>query len=137
MWLPGEEKILFDAKTDSEIGLDSNLYVLLTKYIKIETWKNSYQEKYYNWLNKDDNSIYNINDDININMVNALTKVNEILKDEMIFYWFDVDRTNIEYFNWKYCPISKKKIILLEKSYHYLNRLVSPVYPLIFPKIKK
>lgn len=133
MWLPGEEKILFHIKKEQPLSFESKLYNHIFNFIDIEKWKDLYSKAYNNWLNKDDSSIYDINNDVNLMMITSLAKANEALKNEIIFYWFDIDRTNNESFIWEYCPISKKRLIYLGDDFPKINSLISPDYPLIFP----
>jgi hypothetical protein len=133
MWLPEENHIFLDIKNEKFISINSKMYKYLSNYVDWKSWINVYKKKYENWLNSDDNSIYNISDEVNTKIINALLEMNKHLIHEKIFYWFDIDRTFNENFIWKYCPISKRKLIQLPDEYPEINSLISPEYPLIFP----
>lgn len=135
MWLPGENDILFSMKNEKSLSSNSKLYEQLNNCIDIGSWKKMYAEKYDNWLNTDDHSIYNIKDAVNAMMINALLKFNEMAGNEVIFYWFDVDRTYNENYIWEICPLSNKLLIPLDDKYPKINSLISPDYPLVFPSI--
>lgn len=136
MWLPNENEILFNIQNETFLPLTSDFYSKLFDYIDIDKWKILYSKKYHDWLNKDDISIYDINNEINLKMIDALMQLNKSLTDVMIFYWFDIDRTFNDKFNWEYCPISKKRLIVLGGGYPDINSLISPDYPLVFPITK-
>jgi hypothetical protein len=133
MWLPDQQEILFQMKTEESLSLASKHYKEMYAFIDLDNWRNSYGQAYGNWLNKDDHRIYDINDDVNLIMISALAKANEALNQRIFFYWFDVDRTDNEKFNWEYCPISKKRLVKLGPDFPKINSLVSPDYPLVFP----
>ncbi|WP_212002739.1 hypothetical protein [Chitinophaga sp. HK235] len=133
VWLPGEHEIIFNAKTESPLSLKSPLYELLNQYLDIDKWKIQYNQLYLDWLDGNSESIYNINDQINLSIIDALIKLNKILDQQAIYYWFDIDRTFTEGFTWKYCPISGEELICLGSGYPEKNAFISPRYPLIFP----
>jgi hypothetical protein len=133
MWLPKESRILLNVKNEEFVTLNSSIYERLSIYIDIPRWIILYEKKYSDWLNNDENSIYNINDNLNKKMVDALRQLNESYIDKRIFYWFDIDRTNNPNFDWEYCPLSEKKLIFLGYDYPKINSLISPDFPLIFP----
>ena len=135
MWLPGQQEILFRMKTEESLPLASKHHNQISALIDIDKWRYLYGQAYDNWLNKDDNRIYDINFDVNQNMIAALTKANEALHQRIYFYWFDVDRTDNENFKWEFCPISSKKLLKLEPDFPKVNSLVSPDYPLVFPLV--
>lgn len=133
MWLPEEDHILLDIRNEKFISINSKLYYHLSSYINIDNWRDLYKKKYSDWLNNDDHSIYNIHDEVNSIIINALLSLNKDLKSRMVFYWFDVDRTDNEKFIWEYCPLSKRRLIQLGDKYPKINSFISPDYPLIFP----
>ena len=133
MWLPEEEEILFHLKSEKALPITSKWYNHVLRYIDLNNWKELYRKAYDNWLNNGDSFIYDINNEVNLIMINALIAANETLKNEMIFYWFDIDRTYHENFLWEYCPISKQRLIFLGDNYPKINSFISPEYPLIFP----
>ncbi len=134
MWLPGEKEILFEVTTEISIPIDNEVYKILENFIDLNKWSNDYAMQYDAWLKNDDSIIYNINSCINSVMIEALKSANKIMSHTILFYWFDVDRTFIEGFNWQLCPISYEKLIEMKLCFPQINSLISPVYPLIFPK---
>ncbi|RFS25040.1 hypothetical protein DVR12_07595 [Chitinophaga silvatica] len=133
MWLPGEDEIIFHANNESPLPLNTELYKQLNKYFDIENWKNKYAEAYKEWLNDISNVIYDIRNDINMSIIDALTALNKELEFQVIYYWFDIDRTFTDGYLWEYCPISGEKLIYLGEEYTRKNSLISPSYPIIFP----
>lgn len=133
MWVPGE-RIFWDIKIESPYD-DMVLYFKLNNLINIENWAKEYKKAYDVWLDQDFGDIYNIKYQININMINALLRLNRTLNDKVVFFWFDVDRTFNENYVWEYCPLSGKPLIILNNEYTQINSLISPDYPLIFPSL--
>ncbi|PSL44866.1 hypothetical protein CLV51_105239 [Chitinophaga niastensis] len=133
LWLPGEDEIIFNTKSERPLPLSSDLYRQLIQYLDIDKWKRLYAEAYKDWLNDDSKSVYKINDKINLSIIEALVKFNKSLDSQSVYYWFDIDRTFTEGFTWEYCPISGKKLIYLGDEYPKKNAFVSPEYPLILP----
>lgn len=133
MWLPAEREVLFNIQNEIQIPITSKFYDVFSDYIDIEKWRILYGEKYHNWLNEDDSSIYDINNEINLKMIDALVKINKRSSDAIFFYWFDIDRTFYERFKWEYCPLSNKRLLTLGDSYPAINSFISPDYPLLFP----
>ncbi|PVD49298.1 hypothetical protein DC498_25740 [Terrimonas sp.] len=133
MWLPNQAEVLFKMKDETSLPIKSALYPHILQYIDIVKWRKEYAQKYNDWLNKDDDSIYQIENGINMRMIDSLIEVNKALRHEKIFYWFDIDRTYNDHFLWKYCPISKKELVKLGEEFPKINSLISPNYPLVFP----
>ncbi|NIG53543.1 hypothetical protein [Chitinophaga sp. Cy-1792] len=133
MWLPAEDEIIFRAKDESPVAANDSLYSHLKKHIHLHQWKVRYTAAYRQWLDNDNNAIYDISNEINKSMIAALIKLNEDLETKAVFFWFDIDRSVTDEFTWKCCPVSGKKLITLGKEYTKKNAFVSPDYPLIFP----
>lgn len=133
MWLPDQKEFLFQMRNETPLPIEASLYSLVAQYIDIAKWQEKYRKKYDDWLNKDDDSIYDINNEINMTIIFGLKRINKVMKNEMIFYWFDVDRTFNDHFLWEYCPISNKKLMSLGKEFPKINSLISPDFPLVFP----
>lgn len=133
MFVPNEESIIWDVFSETPLPVKTISYNLLNSFINIEEWKKIFGIKFYKWLNDDDLSIFDINNAINVEMINALKEVNNHLSDEYIFFWFDRDRTYLDNYKWVNCPISGLPLIDLGPRYPDLNRLISPNHPLIFP----
>jgi len=86
MWLPNQEESLFKMKDEVSLTIESQLYLQLLQYIDVSKWQNEYAQKYNNWLNDDDTSIWQIENEINMWMIDSLRKINKILRHEKIFY---------------------------------------------------
>lgn len=133
MWLPNQKEFLFTMKFETVLPIESFLYLYISQYINMEKWQNEYGYKYNDWLNNDDNSIFDIKNPVNLGMVKSLIELNMVLKFEKLFYWFDIDRTYNDDFIWEYCPVSNKKLVALGGEFSKRNSLISPDYPLVFP----
>jgi hypothetical protein len=57
MWLPGEDEIIFRAKDESPLSLNTDLYRQLIKYFDIDKWKSKYNIAYKEWLNNNSNVV--------------------------------------------------------------------------------
>ena len=125
-------EIIWDMKTECEIPRTENLYNGLEKFINIEEWVREYYSFYKKWLYEDAICIYDISSSINQMMINAIIAYNDSNGNKLL-YWFDVDRDIDEQFKWKLCPLSGTELIQLGDDYHPNNRLISSVYPLVFP----
>ena len=132
MWIP-DTRIIYDMRNENQLELSSDVYNKLNKYINLENWMSEYSREYHNWLNDKSDTIYDINFSVNKNMIEAIKKTNKILVDEVLYYWFDVDRTFAEDFNWELCPRTHKKLLELMNDYNSNNRLISPDEYLVFP----
>jgi len=135
MWLPDVKEVLLFIKDETFVPGDAELYNQVSTYLDIDQWKIRYSALYDKWLNDDDASVYDVDNEVNQTIINALIKVNSALKDKLILYWFDVDRANNENYQWKICPISKTRLIYLGDEYPKINSLVSNDFPLIFPSL--
>jgi hypothetical protein len=133
MWVPGHEGIIWDIHNEEQVPVDDTLYSTLKKYIDIEKWEETYKSEYHSWLEADNNSIHDINNEVNLLMIEAIGKANNSLVDKLIFYWFDIDRTDVDNFYWEYCPLSNKKLVALGNNYPKMNSFISIDYPIIFP----
>ena len=128
-----EENILWDI-VEEKAQTSVLCYSYLSKSIDLEKWKLSFFSLYRRWVEEDDYSIYDINNDVNISIINALVELNKEI-DFKIYYWFDVDRDRYPNYIWEKCPLSQKDLICLPKHYHKNNRKASVDYPLIFPDL--
>ena len=133
MFVPNEDTVLWEVFAENPLQLGCKNYCILNSYIDIEDWKEKYRIKFNEWLNEDDLDIFDINHSVNLEMINALIQVNRHLSGDFIYYWFDIDRTYNEHYRWTNCPISGEKLIDLGTEYPFLNRLISPFFPLILP----
>lgn len=126
-------EIIWDMKKENEIPKTESIYKNLKKFINIDKWVQEYYSYYKKWLHEDCGYIYDISSIINQDMVKAIIEHNKFQRDKL-FYWFDVDRDKNEHFEWKLCPISQTELIRLGDEFHPNNRLISSVYPLVFPQ---
>jgi hypothetical protein len=125
--------VLWNVQTESAIQIDHLSYKILGSVLDIAKWQDNYYKLYLEWLHDDDESIYDINHPINVEIVNSLIKVNNIASNFKIYFWFDVDRDKYPKFIWKVCPMSGMQLISLPHNFHLNNRKISPLFPLIFP----
>jgi hypothetical protein len=135
VWLPDDE-LIFYASDDRPLPLNSDVYRRLAECFDVLQWRFAYSQAYTDWLNGDNAAIYNINDTLNLSIIDALIKLNESLDHQIIYYWFDADRS-VEDFFWDLCPLSGKKLLPLGKEYCGKNALISPRFPLIFPDYRQ
>jgi len=131
-----EDEVIWNTSTEKGIQLNHRFYGLLNKEINITNWKDEYYKLYLDWLHNDNESIYDINHPINLNMINALIKVNQLAFEFKIYYWFDVNRDKYPEFVWNVCPLSGTPLIALANSFHINNKKISSVFPLIFPSME-
>ena len=134
MSLLSQPEIIWDMKTECEVPKTEISYKELGKFINIEEWIVEYYSLYKQWLHDDCGYIYDISSAINQKMIKAVVEYNN-LNENKLFYWFDVDRSINEAFEWKFCPISNTELIELGNEFHPNNRMISSVYPLVFPQI--
>lgn len=133
MWTPGEGSMLFDIVSELEQPFNSQIYDNTNKFIDLQSWRNEYAKFYKEWLEFDDDSIYNLNSNFFSDTLKKLSELNSYLKEMSVYLWFDIDRTWIDQFIWEKCPISGKHLLNLGTEFPEINRLVSPDYPLILP----
>jgi hypothetical protein len=128
------EPLVWDCLTETAVPVNHSVYYNLKKYINLTDWETKYDKLYHQWLYNDDETIYNINVDINKFMIDAIFELNKEKKDYVLYYWFDVDRDKSPDYTWVYCPFSGKQLITLNEQFHYNNRKISPEHPLVFPE---
>ena len=133
MWLPALQKSLL-VMEDESVFADRDLTFQIIYQLDLETWHNHFRILYKAWLNGDSEEIYIIQSNINYSIISKIEKLNKKLKDIKLFYWFDVDRSKEENYDfvWKNCPLSNKPLIQL-KNVHVNNKFISPKYPIVFP----
>lgn len=135
VWLPDDE-IIYYAKDDSPLPLNSDVYRRLAECFDIHQWISAYSLAYTDWLKDVSDGIYNIHDTLNLSIIDALIRLNESLDHQVIYYWFDADRV-VDDFYWEFCPLSGEKLLSLGKEYCGKNALISPRFPLIFPDYQR
>jgi len=128
-----DEGIIWDISKEIEIKSNHIVFKHLSNEIDFLKWKIQYLDLYKKWLIDEDDSVYDINNLININMINALIVTNMKMVDYKLYYWFDVDRDKYPDYIWEKCPLSKLDLIILPNEFHKNNRKISPEFPLIFP----
>ena len=129
-----EENIFWDISTERIVDSSSLSYKYLSEYIDIEEWKKSFFELYNKWLKEDDDSVYDIHNEVSRSMINALMEINK-KADFKLYYWFDVDRNKYPNYVWRKCPIAGTDLIDLPEYYSMNNRKISVDYPLVFPLV--
>lgn len=134
MWVPETEEVIWDMKTEEPISINHIIYNKVIKHLDLTNWISFYKILYSDWLDEDKNDIYNISHEINQMVINTLEKINQSLDDMKIYYWFDIDRTEEENYQWKICPLTNQNLKYLGKDYHYLNRFISPKKFIVFPE---
>ena len=132
MFAGNEKKIIWDMLSEKEISLNDKIYQDLNEEIDLNKWGAKYSKLYKNWLENDDETIYDINSAINSEAINALKNYNKKSKNK-IYYWFDVNRDSNPDYQWKRCPLTNRPLVLVSKEYHNNNRLISEDAPLVFP----
>jgi len=141
MWLPAEKNSIWGAKTKTQLvqnelveGID--LYVLLNQQIDLETWRKAYGVLYQNWLENDDLAIFDLQNPIIQNLLNALQIINKNLPENLhLCFWYDIDRTENEAFIWQKSPISEQHLIDLGTDFFHQNRLWDKDNFLLMPHI--
>lgn len=125
--------ILWDLK--ERCAADKEVFDGLNTQIDIEDWKNKYIDLYQKWLEEDDDTLYQIESKINMDMIQSLVKLNNQNHEFKVFYWFDVDRDKYPGHKWLFCPLTSEPLINLHEGNHKNNSKISPRFPLIFPEI--
>lgn len=127
------ESIIWNMLEERKMGYDHLIFNSLSEEIDVQEWKNLYLNLYKSWLIDNDSTIYDIDNPMNMNMINAIINVNKKIADFKLYYWFDVDRDKYPNYIWEKCPLSKLDLIILPDEFHKNNRKLSPEFPLIFP----
>ena len=83
-----EENILWDI-VEEKVQTSCLCYSYLSKYIDLEKWKLSFFSLYRRWVEEDDYSIYDINNDVNISIINALVEPLLFKMKLMVFILFN------------------------------------------------
>lgn len=127
------ENIIWNLPNEELIDSNHVVFQYLCDEIDFLEWKSQYWSLFKKWLVDGDHCIYDINNLINMNMINALVEANKKMTDFNLYYWFDVDRDKYPDYVWEKCPLSKSDLIILPNEFHKNNRKISPEFPLIFP----
>lgn len=133
MWAFEGDNIIWNMMSETHDDNCRKIQIALNKYINTYLWSVSFEKSYINWLENDVNDIYDINNEIHKKMRNAIA---EFRKNESynVYYWFDVDRTRREDFQWEHSPISGESLTKLSADFHTNNRLISRADFLVFPQ---
>jgi hypothetical protein len=131
-----QDDVIWDAMAETNIQTAHRSYFELNKEIDLQIWKQDYRKLYLEWLHHDNESIYDVHHPINLNVINSLIKVNKIVTEYKLYYWFDVDRDKYPNFRWEVCPLSGNALTNLPNYFHINNRKISQLFPLIFPEIQ-
>lgn len=137
LWLPEQQDIIRDMRTE-HIAFNSEKVMILehlNKFINVSAWHKKYSVLYQEWLNNDLDVIYDIKNEINVEIIQAIKATNDELrkKNILLFYWFDFDRTSHENKEWSKDPFTDKYLYELGSSYNKLNRKVSLENFIVFP----
>ena len=133
MWLPNDDRVIWQLKNNDQIDTSSELYSLLKQFIDLSGWIDAYDKAHTDWLDNDNAAIYDLNGDLVKGMIDAIRNANAFLGDKKILYWYDIDRSVNDVFQWKFCPGTRNKLIDLGVSYHSINRLICADYLLVMP----
>jgi hypothetical protein len=133
MWLPESDGIIFDMMNEKPLNKEESIYIELNKQINLKEWITDYSKEYKKWLEDKSDKIYDLNFSVNKNMIDAIKKLNQKNVKELLFYWFDVDRTDNENFKWEFCPIAGVKLLQLGNGFSKINNLISIEEYLVFP----
>lgn len=133
MWLPDESFPLFDMQTNEVCSLSREEQSFIREQLSLDAWIHSFTLEYAKWLNDENNKVHDIHSELHASMIRNIEKTNKLANSLIIYYWFDIDRTNVDDFHWQNYPISGKALIDLGETYHSLNRLISPDFPITFP----
>jgi hypothetical protein len=136
MWVPGAESLLWNMKDESQLSSQSAIYKLVEGNSEIVSWASRFDQLYEQWLEGDNDVIYDVKHEVNREILSILRTLNTSLSELAIFYWFDVDRTDNDDFVWTESPFSGKPLLDLGPDYHFLNRLVSLEDYVVFPKYR-
>jgi hypothetical protein len=132
MCLFDDPKVIWDVKKEIQLPLTNPIYNKLKQLILLDKWIVDYNHLYVKWLKEDNTEVYNLSNSVIKSMISVLNKYN-IINDEKIYFWYDVDRSIDESFSWENCPICGMHLINLGADYNLNNRFISPTEPLIFP----
>ena len=133
MYLTDVDPIIWDVRTEEPLDEGHIYYKVLNSFVDINEWKLKYGQLYKAWLEIDDTSIHDIHHSINKDMINALIDANKHLDESLIYFWFDIDRSEDESFEWEVCPLSRQRLQMLGSECLRKNKLISPDFPIIFP----
>ncbi len=136
MYLPDNKSIIWNMQNEQLAENQLNVYFmnLLNRYQDIYKWIADYEIYYKEWLNNDENTIFELNHTLLQSILQTTQQVNkELPENQHLYYWFDIDRAVNENFEWKHCPITNEPLINLGADYFYTNRFVSPKVDLVFP----
>ena len=134
MWLPEAASMIWDMKHESEISLGAIQDETANVYAEISSWAGRYEQFYKRWLEDETDVIYDIDHEINREILSIVKGLNATSNKYIFFYWFDVDRTNDDKFRWVTSPRSREVLFDLGPDFHFLNRLISVEDYMVFPK---
>lgn len=133
MWA-NKEEIIWNMRDEKSVPLDNILYKYLEKFIDYRIWQKEFHKEYLKWLAGENENIYDVNFSLNSQIIDILPKLNEKLNSQNIyvFYWFDIDRSVDENFNWEFCPMTNE--LLTNLNIKNNNSLICKKCYLTFPK---
>ena len=133
MWAAEGDNIIWNMRKESHDNTCLQIAQLLNCYINLSSWAKSYESLYRRWLNNNNTAIYDINSSINKEMIEANLEFNRHHPFNL-YYWFDVDRSVYEDYQWVLSPISGEKLKRLPPPFNQNNRLISQRDMLAFPQ---
>ena len=132
MWTSKGESIVWNMKTEEHDSNCLRVLSILNNYINTTEWATRYENLFRRWLHEDVNNIYNIHDEINMEMIQANIQFNKIEKFNL-FYWFDIDRSKKLIYEWLYSPLSKDRLMNVGAFFHPNNALISLTDFIVLP----
>ena len=132
MWAAKGEHIIWNMQQEMHDAKCAEILLLLGKYIDVESWVAEYESCYKKWLHADDTAIHDVNSMLNSLMLHANQEFNK-QEPFTLYYWFDVDRTAQENFQWQFSPLSGETLRELPPLFHRNNRCIAPHDLLVFP----
>jgi len=132
MWAAEGAAIIWSMRQNQHDTHCDVLAHLLGKYIDIQAWAENYEAYYHKWLDADDVTIYTIGTPLVDSMRSAIKQFNK-QEQHRLYYWFDVDRTELPDFQWQRSPLSDEALLELPGSFSAVNRYIAPTDFLVFP----
>ncbi|WP_250632378.1 hypothetical protein [Rhodoflexus caldus] len=140
MWLPHVRNIIWEARNKKALPQKTlvegiNLYEMLNNVVNLAKWRKQYTALYRQWLENDDNRIFDLQHPVNAQIIHGLKNINSLLPSHIhLCYWYDVDRSLDEDFIWENSPLSGKRLIDLGEDFFEENRLWDKENNLLLPK---
>ena len=135
MWVPATKKVIWDIKTEKQIGLTAQPYTDIEREgFNLYEWITNYKSLYRQWLKEDIQNIFDINHETNKKMVNLVHLLNTKNNCYKLLFWLDVNRYVHPDFEWKLCPIGGTKLKKFDQPFPSVNKNYSNSYPIVMPE---